>query len=300
MSLPGSLPFFKMSGSGNDFVVVDGRIAGASAILDPDVVRRVCARRTGVGADGVVLLATEAGAAFRMIYLNADGSRASMCGNAALCSTRLAVELGVAGAEGMEFETDSGRISARFRDGVPEIDLAPIREVRAGIDLGTEPGERTLGFVRAGVPHVVVRCNDVELVDVERRGSALRHHAALSDGANVNFVSPDSTTGYAPAGASFASPEGAGAFAESSVRKDAWAMRTFERGVEGETLACGTGAVSSALMLRLWGESSDETWIRTRSGRLVRVRLRRDGEVWRPSLAGEGRIVFEGTLRELS
>lgn len=300
MSLPANLPFFKMSGSGNDFVVVDGRLAGASAILDPQVVRRVCARRTGVGADGVVLLAPEAGAAFRMIYINADGSRASMCGNAALCSTRLAVELGTAEAEGMEFETDSGRVSARLRDGVPEIDLAPIREVRLGIDLGLDAGERKLGFVRAGVPHVVVRCNDVELVDVKRRGSALRHHSALSDGANVNFVAPDSTTAHGPPDQAFAVEEGAAAFADTSLRNDSWAMRTFERGVEGETLACGTGAVSSALMLRLWGESGDETWIRTRSGRLVRVRLRQDGVAWHPSLAGEGRIVFQGTLREIA
>ena len=299
VSLPANLPFFKMSGSGNDFVVVDGRLPGAESVIEPWTVRRICAPRTGVGADGVVLLTVEGGAAFRMIYVNADGSRASMCGNAALCSTRLAVELGMAGARGMEFETDSGRIAARLADGIPEIDLAPISEVRVSIDLGLDRGERRMGFVRAGVPHVVVRCDEVEQVAVESRGGALRRHQALADGANVNFVSPDTTIVHGNPGAAIGVARGADEFAETSLRDGAWAMRTFERGVEAETLACGTGAVSSALMLRLWGESGDETWIRTRSGRLVRVRLRQADGVWRPSLAGEGRIVFQGTLREL-
>lgn len=295
MSAGAGLDFFKMSGSGNDFVVVDGRLPGSSEVIGPSTVRQICERRTGVGADGVVLLAPEADVAFRMIYVNADGSRASMCGNAALCSTRLAVELGLADGAGMVFETDSGRISARLIDGVPEIDLAPIRDVDPDFSLGFQTGERRMGYAMAGVPHLVVQCSDVELVDVERRGGRLRRHEAFAEGANVDFISTE--------GAEVASDaRGEGEVShrtEELVEAPVWAMRTFERGVEAETLACGTGAVSSALMLRLWGESGDETWIRTRSGRLVRVRLRRDGDAWYPSLAGEGRVVFQGSLREL-
>lgn len=270
-SLPG-LEFFKMSGSGNDFVAVDGRQEGATRVTEPDVVRRICARRTGVGADGVILLVPEVEAAFRMIYLNADGSRASMCGNAALCSTRLAAEIGLAGPGEIVFLTDSGPVQARLMDGVPEIDLAPIRDVRPAVDLPRETGERRMGFVLAGVPHLVVRCADVEAIEVERRGGALRRDQTFAHGANVDFTSPTGSPGM-------------------------WAMRTYERGVEGETLACGTGAVSTALMLAEWDEAGLETTILTRSGLPVRVRLERRGDAWLPSLSGEGRIVFRGELR---
>ena len=274
MSALDRLGFYKMSGSGNDFVVFDGRQNGTSAVLDPVAVQAMCDRRTGVGADGVVLLAPEPGVAFRMIYINADGSRAGMCGNAALCSTQLAVELGLAAGQGMEFATDSGRVRARLVDGDPEIDLAPIRQVDTEVDLPREAGERRMGFVEAGVPHLVVEVDAVAGVDVQRRGRMLRHDKDFVAGANVDFVAGDSAG-------------------------DAWSMRTYERGVEGETLACGTGAVSCALMLRLWGLSGDETRIRTRSGRIMRVRLRRERESWLPALSGEARVVYEGRLRDV-
>ena len=272
-SAPG-LEFYKMSGSGNDFVVVDGRQPGAERVIDPAVVRRLCERRTGVGSDGVILLAPEVGASFRMIYLNSDGSRAAMCGNAALCSTRLAAEIGLADAAGMEFLTDSGPVQARLERGLPEIDLAPIREVRPELDLSPHEGERRLGYVLAGVPHVVVCSDDVENVDVRGRGGELRRHPMFPEGTNVDFVSP-------------------------ARGRSAWSMRTFERGVEAETLACGTGAVASALLLTTWGMAGEETRILTRSGLVLRVRLRRRGNDWLPSLSGEGRIVFQGQLRDV-
>ena len=131
-----------------------------------------------------------------------------------------------------------------------------------------------MGFALAGVPHLVVQVQGVEAVDLRGRGAALRRHEAFAEGANVDFIAP--------------AQEGA-----------TWAMRTYERGVEDETLACGTGAVSSALLLRLWGLAGDETWIRTRSGRRVRVILRQAGDAWLPSLSGEGRIVFRGRLQEI-
>jgi diaminopimelate epimerase len=268
--------FYKMCGSGNDFVFFDAR-AGAPAELDTeDAMRRLCARATGVGADGVVFLEPSERAALRMRYHNSDGSRATFCGNAALCTTRLAVELGIADAAGFVFEADTGLVGARIRDGIPEIDLGSVRELRpdaAGVALG--PGEQRIGFAIAGVPHVVVRVDDIEHVPLDERGRTLRFDPALgSAGANVNFI--------APAG------EGSG-----------WLMRTYERGVEGETLACGTGAVACAAVLTAWGAAAQPTTIVTRSGKPLIVRQRGGDGVAGPSLSGEGRIVFEGVLREL-
>lgn len=263
-----------MSGSGNDFVFFDARAEAAGRLVDPEVVRRICARGTGVGADGVVFLEPSERADVAIRYLNADGSVASLCGNATLCSTRLAAELGAARPEGMRLETGAGVLSARIRRGLPEIDLQAVSEVRpyaAGIELAT--GERRVGFAVAGVPHLVIFCDDVERVDVARRGPPLRAHPTLRDGANVNWV---------------------------SRRGDGWAIRTFERGVEGETLACGTGAVASAVLLAAWEEAAESgAALETRSGRTLEVSLRRDVNVWLPSLRGEGRLVFRGELADV-
>jgi diaminopimelate epimerase len=263
--------FFKMSGSGNDFVVFDARKEPAGALESPERIQAICASGTGVGADGVVFLELSRGADFGMRYFNRDGSLASLCGNAALCITRLASELGAASASGMAFESGAGIIQARLRGGLPEIDLQPVTEVVESFEVPRLPGERRIGFALAGVPHLVVLCDDAELTDVGARGRELRHLPTLSEGANANFV---------------------------SRRSDAWAMRTFERGVEAETLACGTGAVASAILLSAWGLAGQEVRLLTRSKRVLTVRLSRDGGSWRPSLSGEGRIVFRGCLGE--
>lgn len=264
-------PFVKMSGSGNDFVVIDARAPYDRSLENEDAIRSLCRRGTGVGADGLVLLKEEAGADFRMVYYNADGSRASMCGNAALCCTRLASGRGDR-AE-LEFETDSGRLRGRMTDRGPEIDLAPVTVVRpdAGIRPGT--GEQRIGFALVGVPHVTALVDEVDGVDVVGRGRALRSARELMpEGANANFVSRS---------------------------KSGWAIRTYERGVESETLACGTGAVASGILIMAWGVGTGPVRLTTRSGSSLEVRLRRSGDGWLPSLAGEGRIVFEGVLREL-
>jgi diaminopimelate epimerase len=266
--------FYKMTGSGNDFVVFNAADGAASEIENPDAIRLLSARGTGVGADGVVFLEKVKGGDVRMRYYNSDGSEAALCGNASLCSTNLAVELGMAQAGGFVLHTAAGSLPARIRDGLPEVDLEPVSELRQDAsDLGRKPGEGRLGYARAGVPHVVVEVDDLESADVTGRGPELRNHPALGDGANVNFVArrPDGTFAY----------------------------RTYERGVEAETLACGTGAVATAIMLSAWGESALETTLWTRSGLPLVVTLRRDGAAWRASLRGEGRIVFEGLLRDI-
>ncbi|MEP6731643.1 MAG: diaminopimelate epimerase [bacterium] len=273
--LPTGRTFYKMSGSGNDFVVVDATDEPGNGLTEPRTVQVICARATGVGADGIVFLEPSRTANFRMTYLNSDGSRADLCGNASLCSTRLAYELGILRGPGREFrmETDAGILGIRLLDDTPEVDLQPVVDIRARMPFRLETGEHWIGFALAGVPHLVVRVDDVSTVDVVGRGRPLRHESSLPAGANVNFVSPD--------------------------RSGGWRIRTYERGVEGETLACGTGSVATAILLAESGEAVDRVALTTKSGRILRVRLQRAQEGWLPSLAGEARIVFQGQFGEL-
>jgi diaminopimelate epimerase len=219
--------FWKMSGSGNDFVIFDARgdEANAGVWERPEAIQTLCAHGTGVGADGVVYLAQagQTGAALAMRYYNSDGSRGAFCGNATLCVTRLARELGIGHRDELLLETDSGIVPARMGELGPEIDLGAVSESSVSVpELPVQPGERRIGFAVAGVPHLVVRCDNVETVPVSERGRELRHSGFRPGGANVNFV---------------------------SVRDGRWSIRTFERGVEGETLACGSGAIASAVLL---------------------------------------------------
>lgn len=270
--LPSGRTFYKMSGSGNDFIMVNAMRKPAGELAEASRIQALCARGTGVGADGIVFLGPSSSADFRMIYLNSDGSRADLCGNASLCSARLASELGIVSGTEFRIETDAGILTARLRNGAPEVDLQPVSEVRQKLPFRLADGEAWIGFALAGVPHLGVRCNDVESVDVVGRGRPLRLDPSLAQGANVNFLSPDGSGG--------------------------WLIRTYERGVEGETLACGTGAVASAILLAEAGESESPVRLRTRSGRTLTVRLRRSERGWEPSLSGEARIVFQGRLGE--
>jgi len=263
-----------MTGSGNDFVMVDGRIT-SPAQWTPDDIKSICARGVGIGADGLVVV--EPGSApdsARMTYFNSDGSRAAMCGNAALCSTRLAALLGLA-PEHMRLETDAGTYESWALAGADraQLHLATVPAPTAPRITPTN-GESRIGFATVGVPHLVVVVQDLEALDLVRRGRALRHDQAVGPaGANVNFIAPASTRG-------------------------AWAMRTYERGIEAETLACGTGAVAAACMLREWRLAELPATIITRTGLplVVRAVRSRDGsydDVW---LEGQARLVFRGVL----
>jgi diaminopimelate epimerase len=277
--IPAGREFFKMSGSGNDFVMIDARNEPPGDLARPDVIGRVCARATGVGADGIVFLESSSVADVRLTYLNSDGSRADLCGNATLCTTRLSVELGIGDPGGFRIETDSGVVSARLVGSLPEIDLPAVSDVRPRAEgIPTGIGERQIGFALVGVPHLVIACDDVSTVDVVGRGRPLRRHPSLPFGANVNFVAPQPGTGR-------------------------WRMRTYERGVEAETLACGSGSVASAILLASWSNGTDTEHVVelvTSSGNPLRVRLRREDTDWFPTLRGEGRVVFHGRISELS
>jgi diaminopimelate epimerase len=268
--------FWKMTGSGNDFVFIDGRSEPAGAFEDAVLIQRICARGTGVGADGLVILSAPRSpvADLALTYFNADGTLADLCGNATLCTSSLAARMGAVDPSGFALETGTGVLRARIRDGMPEFDLPDIRQAEPEMAaIERDQGEDRLGFAVAGIPHVVIRVPDVALCDVMQRGRYVRSHRSLGAGANVNFVSQNDA---------------------------GWHIRTFERGVEGETLACGTGSVATAILLRLWGEAGDDVELETASGRKLGIRSVRGSDgLWKASLRGEGRLVFEGQLRDL-
>lgn len=275
----------KMSGSGNDFVFVDGRFAGLS-VWSQDRIRAVCDRRSGVGADGFVLV--EPGStpgAVRMIYFNRDGSRAPMCGNAALCATRFAGSLELAPADGMTLETDAGTYRARCLPGPgerAEIELGNVPPARE-VPIKLEGRENAARLVTVGVPHlVVVVDDDLSTIPVTVRGRALRFDPALGDaGANVNFVGL--------------------AGGDGPAHGPRWAMRTYERGVEDETLACGTGAVASALVLHEIRSAAVPLDIRTASGCVLSVAAHPDsGGLKGVRLSGEARLVFRAALGDIA
>jgi diaminopimelate epimerase len=267
--------FFKLTGSGNDFIFIDLRSGGAARRLRaPERIQALCARGTGIGADGVVFLEANPEADIGIHYFNADGSLAALCGNATLCTTRLAPELGIGTAGGLRIATDSGIVRARLVGGVPEFDIDTIERVTPSAPIPLMAGEHRVGYAVVGVPHLVIEVDDVDAIDLVRRGSFLRSHVWTGEpGANVNFVAPDARGG--------------------------WAMRTYERGVEAETLACGTGSVASAALLGVWGrDPSDSIRIWTRSGAPLDVTVRHDSGRPQATLSGEGRLVFRGELDE--
>ena len=277
MSAVAGTVFHKMTGSGNDFIMLDGRTARAED-WPAERIKQVCDRRFGVGADGFLVLVPEGPAAVRMVFFNSDGSRAPMCGNAALCSTRLSHRLGLAPAE-MTLVTDSGAFPTRSLDGVmaelhlPDFD--PPKEQKIPL----EEGEVGIWFAHSGgPPHAVVIVKDLEKVDVVRRGRELRNHPAFAPkGANINFVLDPRVRGNKPSGP--------------------LPMRTYERGVEDETLACGTGAVGCAVALAQLGFLKLPADLLARGGFPLSVRATLGKEkvtgVW---LAGEGRVIAKGVL----
>jgi diaminopimelate epimerase len=274
---PGTV-FFKLTGSGNDFIAFDGRYLSPPE-LTGEVIRGLCDRRHGVGADGVMLLAppTAPDTHFAFHFWNSDGSPGPMCGNGALCATRLAAVLQLAPADGeVRFTTEAGLHRGwlagddRSRIELPDCPLPePAPSVRAGA------GEGAPATCRPSVPHLVLEVDDLDQVDLPARGPLLRNDPVLGQGgANVNWV---------------------------SRRADgSWAMRTYERGVEGETLACGTGAVASALTIAAHGKAQPPVRIWTRSGRHLDVSwTAARGLATSIRLEGEGRLVFRGILGSL-
>ena len=263
----------KMSGCGNDFVLVDAskkRLTGDLA----ELARKICARHTGVGADGLFIIEPDKEVDFSVRMFNADGSEPEMCGNASRCLARFAKMCGVAG-EKARFRTTAGIIEAEVRKDDVRIRMTPPRDVRAAVTLKLKGGTGEVAFVNTGVPHAVMFVEDVKTVDVVGLGREIRHHEKFAPaGTNVDFV--------------------------QVMGPKRLKMRTYERGVEDETLACGTGAVAAGVLARLAGKVKGESVAVEVEGGVLTVTVEMSGE--KPSgatLAGEARVVFRGVTEEL-
>jgi diaminopimelate epimerase len=266
------IPFLKMHGAANDFVVIDHRAPFLPAVAGEleSLVQRLCDRRRGVGADGVLLLERDPDLDFAMRYFNADGRPAEFCGNGARCLARLALDRGLGSGGEVRFRTAVGAMRAR-----PSAEGRGI-ELRFGAVDGWEPvetleaaGRSFAGrLLRTGVPHFVVPVERVEWVPVQEWGTALRHHARFgAAGANVDFV--------------------------ARLAPGRLAMRTYERGVEAETLACGSGAMASALWAVAEGDRPPIAVV-TAGGDELLVGLTRDGARWDVTLTGPAEVAFAG------
>ena len=278
-----TLPFAKMSGSGNDFVMIDNRDGLLAAEALPEFTRRVCRRGIGLGADGVVTIEPldrdQLDAHFRWRYINADGSAGEMCGNGAMCGARFAVDAGIA-PHSCVFQTPSGLVRAEVAASGPLVRIAmpDSGPLAAPVVLDVLGRRVTFHPVRAGVPHAVGIVEDADgfadAASFAAWGKAIRQHPHFApEGVNVNLV--------------------------HKVDGNTLRMRTYERGVEAETLACGTGSVASAIVAtRELGMTSPLSVI-TSSGRPLQVTFGWDDETASARdihLAGEARFIATGRL----
>jgi diaminopimelate epimerase len=271
------IPFAKMSGAGNTFVLIDNRagaveeaLEGAGLTLDGFVIR-VCSPFHGVGADGLILIEPSAAHDFAWRFFNADGSRADMCGNGARCAARFARRVGAA-PDTAEFETGAGVVHAEVSGDTVRVTLTPPGPVTPDLafDLG---GKRLAGhFIDTGVPHVVIPVPSVADVDVEVLGPEVRHDPRFAPaGTNVDFVAPE--------------PDG-------RLR-----VRTYERGVERETLACGTGVSAAALVMARLGNAESPVTVTPLSGEALTVHFGRDGDGFRDvTIDGPARVLLTGEI----
>ncbi len=265
------LAFTKMNGAGNDFVLVDNR--DGSVTLDRATIARLCNRQRGVGSDGLLAVEpAENGATHRMRYYNADGGEAEMCGNGARCFARFASRLTGDSTDSFSFETMAGVISARLLGENVELAMSDPHSLAAPVELTVDGTLATVHFVNTGVPHAVIFVADIDSVEVVRIGSAIRHHEHFAPaGTNVNFAQAQS--GHI-------------------------AVRTFERGVEGETLACGTGVVACALIHRLVSEVPSPVQVRVQGGDTLAVGFEESApRVFSAvTLTGPADFVFDGRI----
>ena len=258
-----SIPFWKMHGAGNDFILVDDRARRFPA-ADSAFIARLCDRHRGIGSEGLLLIQPSASADFRMRFFNPDGSPADMCGNGARCIARLAHEIGAAPAD-MRIETDAGIVQAEVRLPLVRLHLPPPRDWRLNLSIAWDNRALPLHFVNSGVPHAVAFVEDLRAVDVPALGAFIRRHDLFAPaGTNADFVQ---VTG------------------PSSL-----AIRTYERGVEAETPACGTGITAAALVAQRLGLVRSPVRVASAGGDTLEV----DSTL--PALTGPAEYVFHGEI----
>ena len=264
------LRFTKMNGAGNDFVMIDNRAGDVR--LRPEEIVRICDRHRGVGADGILLLEKGSnGADFRMRYYNRDGGEAEMCGIGARCFARFANKVADAPAK-ISFQTPAGLIRGELHGELVTLQMSEPKDLRLNIDLVANGAREHVHFINSGVPHVVVPVSKVKDVDVRRRGEPIRRHDMFSPaGANVNFI--------------------------EKCGSQKILVRTYERGVEDETLACGTGVVASALIFAATEKADGPISVTVRSGNELSVDFKRAGDQFaNVTLTGPAEFGFEGTI----
>jgi len=272
MALSFPIPFTKMSGAGNDFIFIDHRTPFLTSVpVMQSFARAVCERKFSVGADGLFLIENAEEADFRWQFLNADGSIAEMCGNGARCAARFAFAKGIAPAR-MRFVTLAGIIEAEVMDQAVKLKMTPPHSPKLNETISVEGQLQTVHSVNTGVPHAVLFMADNVAAPVFEWGRTIRFHEHFQPaGTNVNFV--------------------------QHLGGNRLSVRTYERGVEGETMACGTGAVASAIIAGMLGKVASPVAVTT-SGReelLIHYRLA-GGAVDEVYLEGPANVIYEGQL----
>jgi diaminopimelate epimerase len=265
------IPFYKMHGGGNDFVLIDHRERFIPEAEQPQFARRVCHRQLGAGGDGLILIEASLTANFRWRFYNADGSEPEMCGNGGRCAARFAVLNGIAPAI-LTFETLAGTIAASVKARLVKLLMVGVGKVELAYNIPLEETMLSGHFVRVGVPHVAIPVTDLEATPVASWGRAVRFHNLFAPaGANVNFIQVEGP---------------------QDLR-----IRTYERGVEDETLACGTGAVASALIAARLGQLVSPVTVHTRGGEALTVYFTPQGETFTEVfLEGDALVAYQGEL----
>jgi diaminopimelate epimerase len=265
------IEFYKMSGSGNDFIIIDNMNLSLNVGDLSEFSRRICQRKISVGADGLVIIEPSETADFKWRFFNSDGSVAEMCGNAARCVGRFAYMKGIAPKE-MSWETIAGIISAQVQEDIVKVKLTDPSEVKQGIEFEADGQKFTLDSVDTGVPHAVVYVDDVNHCDVYNDGRKIRFH-------------------------DYFSPRGTNADFAAIIDRHNLKVRTYERGVENETLACGTGMVAATITAAQRGLVESPVDVLALSGETLRVYFENQNNQWRKIyLEGRVKIVYQGLL----
>ena len=265
------IPFYKMQGSGNDFILIDNRRGVLQGKNLKQLAIEACNRHYSVGADGLIVIVPSRKADFKWRFLNADGSEAEMCGNGSRCAARFAHSRKIAGRK-LSFETVAGIIRAEVKAETVQVQLTGATGLRKDVAVPLNGGTRTGHFINTGVPHLVYISKRLESEDVAGIGRETGYHRLFGPaGTNVNFV--------------------------QVLGPRRIAIRTYERGVEGETLACGTGSVAGALVAASLGMVSSPVDVTTRSGEKLRVSFKREDDFFGDlQLEGGAEVICEGLL----
>jgi diaminopimelate epimerase len=265
------IPFHKMQGSGNDFILIDNRRNILKGMNLKTLATKACHRHYSVGADGLIVIVPSRKADFKWRFFNADGSEAEMCGNGSRCAARFAFLRKIAKKD-MTFETLAGIIHARIKTGSVRVQLTKAVGLRMNIAVPLDSGMRMGHFINTGVPHLVYLSKDLANEDVERVGRTTRHHQLFQPaGTNVNFV--------------------------HIQNKHQLRIRTYERGVEAETLACGTGSVAGALVVGALGAVQSPVEVHTWGGEKLIVSFERIADEFTAiHLEGNAEVICEGML----